>query len=80
MQDKLNKEFPNMPKQNEILNFADNFTSMRDVYQTRLRTPVEEANKIKQETEQFSKNIEAKEATLVRKRDIYKKAKEHNRD
>jgi hypothetical protein len=46
----------------------------------RLRTPVEEANKIKQETEQFSKNIEAKESTLVRKRDIYKKAKEHNRD
>lgn len=51
MQDKLNKEFPNMPKANEIANFAENFASMREVYQTRLRTPVEEANKIKQETE-----------------------------
>jgi len=80
MQDKLNKEYPNMPKQNEIANFAEQFLSMKDVYQARLRTPVEESNKIKQETELFKKNIEAKEQTFARKTDIYKKAKEHNRD
>ena len=47
MQDKLNKEFPNMPKQNEIANFAEQFESMKDIYHQRLKTPVEAANKIK---------------------------------
>ena len=51
MQDKLNKEFPNMPKANEIANFAENFAKMKDLWQVRLRTPLEEANKIKFETE-----------------------------
>ena len=50
MQDKLMKEFPNLPRA-EIGFFNESFENIKSLWDDRLTTPLEEANKIKFETE-----------------------------
>ena len=59
MQDKLMKEFPNVPR-SEIGIYADSFDKLKSLWNDKLTTPHEEATKIKHETAVFAQTIDAK--------------------
>ena len=47
MQDKLNKEFRDLAKENDISKFSETFEDLRKLWAEKLKTPLEEANNIK---------------------------------
>ena len=79
MQDKMNKEF-NVPKQNEIQNYTEAFEDMRKLWQDKLKTPVEEANNIKQMLEGLRQKTTTLKQTCLKKEEQFTKTKDNNKD
>ena len=80
MQDKLNKEFRDLAKENDISKFSETFEDLRKLWAEKLKTPLEEANNIKQQLDILRSKTQSLEGMVKKKDEAYSKAKDNNKD